>query len=1030
MKKTWKKACGLLLLLAVLLSAVPGIMIAANASGTVILLVNSAAADDEAPHGEGATYKTVAGALAKANGGDTVKLTGDITENVTVKKNITLDLNGYVLTGTGGDSVVAVNKDYELTVTDSRPDAVHYFKYSKTGVWKQAPEAAEGIELTAIDDQTAEDTVVKIAGGCITGGSGKNLNDLGILYGGGIYTKGKVILKAGNVIGNTATDGGGIAGVSLSTIIVQQGRILGNAATDGGGIWSKVSLTVENEAAYIGYNTAAEYGGGIYGKVTLTLSKGKIEHNAAASGGGIFVSEKASSLVMKSSDALIRYNTASSGGGVYSKGGFTLEAGTVAYNKASANGGGVYNAGTFTLKAGTVSDNEAGGNGGGVQNVSAFNMVDENSLITRNTAENGGGVSNPSAESVFTMTAGTISFNKVPHEEVDDWQGEITTGYGGGVRNTIGTFVMKGGSICENEATVGGAVSVMNKGTFVLKDGSLKKNKAVKYSGGVFSNSIFFMLGGEISENTCQYTAGGVMNHVSGTDGIMVMTGGSITGNTAQYAGGLVNAKKLVLGGTAKISGNTGKYPNMLTAVVKDGQKCTFAVGDGTEAYTYTDENGTAHNVPALAEGAEIGLTLLDTMVLPEMTGVPGAGQVATNGKEGDLSYFNCDISGFSLIASDGHLAMKGNEVEVIGADDKPIEDAGVKTVAKEAIEDVNEKLEKAAAEFNGNGETEAISESIAEVLGGSGYVDVKLTGITVDMDAGSATETAKVTTYTFEVTPYDDQGEEQHSLSDYVTFRLPVPKDCGCAYINLYHEGKYIGQYPVTAGKDYIEVSAKEFSEYSYMFTDIMQDTVPALTRLDKAEAVAGDMILHLGCRTLKQYTVEKTDGGYLVKKNSAYLAIDGSKKLICTEDAAEATVWKYNGGLYADVGTGSARRCVRFYLAVTCCDKPYLSILKTEAKVSYDKIVPSKETVSLDYSRGTAVGGLLKEPCYRFTITAPRGAEVAYSTCLVRKTGTYFVSHIRHCKVRIYVTDKEGTQTVWLATLVDGQYQMSIID
>ena len=68
--------------------------------------------------GVSVNFATLAEAIAAAADGETVKLLMDTTENVTIGKSITLDLNGKTLTGTGAASAatVAIAKDVTVVV--------------------------------------------------------------------------------------------------------------------------------------------------------------------------------------------------------------------------------------------------------------------------------------------------------------------------------------------------------------------------------------------------------------------------------------------------------------------------------------------------------------------------------------------------------------------------------------------------------------------------------------------------------------------------------------------------------------------------------------------------------------------------------------------------------------------------------------------------------------------------------------------------------------------------------------------------
>ena len=120
-----------------------------------------------------------------------------ITAPIVVTGKVTLDLNGYVLKLIGSGSVIRVENGAILTLVDSKPNAVHKFDKSNA-LWKLAGET------------TAEENIIEVKGGAITGGTGTG--EAGNTCGGGIYVRkgGTLLMRGGNIVGCTARQGGGI----------------------------------------------------------------------------------------------------------------------------------------------------------------------------------------------------------------------------------------------------------------------------------------------------------------------------------------------------------------------------------------------------------------------------------------------------------------------------------------------------------------------------------------------------------------------------------------------------------------------------------------------------------------------------------------------------------------------------------------------------------------------------------------------------------------------------------------------------
>ena len=129
-----------------------------------------------------------------------IRLTGDIeiTAFMAVSRPVTIDLNGHLLKTTSGVSnLIHVTQNGELTLVDSNPNAVHKFDKSNA-LWKLAGET------------TAEENIIEVKGGAITGGTGTG--EAGNTCGGGIYVRkgGTLLMRGGNIVGCTAREGGGV----------------------------------------------------------------------------------------------------------------------------------------------------------------------------------------------------------------------------------------------------------------------------------------------------------------------------------------------------------------------------------------------------------------------------------------------------------------------------------------------------------------------------------------------------------------------------------------------------------------------------------------------------------------------------------------------------------------------------------------------------------------------------------------------------------------------------------------------------
>ena len=143
-----------------------------------------------------------------------IRLTGDIgiTAYMTVSRPVTIDLNGHLLKTTSGVSnLIHVTPNGELTLIDSNPNAVHKFDKSNA-LWKLAGET------------TAEENIIEVKGGALTGGNSKD--------GGGIYVRkgGTLLMRGGNIVGCTAREGGGVHVEDGGRFVMSAGTITGCTA--------------------------------------------------------------------------------------------------------------------------------------------------------------------------------------------------------------------------------------------------------------------------------------------------------------------------------------------------------------------------------------------------------------------------------------------------------------------------------------------------------------------------------------------------------------------------------------------------------------------------------------------------------------------------------------------------------------------------------------------------------------------------------------------------------------------------------
>ena len=232
-----------------------------------------------------------------------VKLTDDITitEGLKIERDVTVDLNGYVLRydeAADPDSIFRVGAG-TLTLSDSRPQAEH-------------------------EDKTLP------AGGLITGGKGfKYDNGAGQFYnyyGGGVYVEtGASFVLAGGTIyacgvqsGANQAFGGGIyaegGSVTMTGGAIRNCAVSADYGASGGAIYAKAG-SVTMSGGVISGCSAMSGGGILTSGCTVQITGGRIENcKASGRGGGLYISDHADQISVL--DAAISGCEAKRGGGL------------------------------------------------------------------------------------------------------------------------------------------------------------------------------------------------------------------------------------------------------------------------------------------------------------------------------------------------------------------------------------------------------------------------------------------------------------------------------------------------------------------------------------------------------------------------------------------------------------------------------------------------------------------------------------------------------------------------------------------
>ncbi|GEM_PF-6106056 len=333
----------------------------------------------------------------------TLTLLKNVTEDIEIPAgaDITLDLAGNTLTGTGADSVVRNNGTFTLKDSSTL----------QTGV------------LTGGEAHADAGGAVRNAAGCTFTMQSGTIKSCKAEKGGAVSVAagGSFVMNGGVITDCTATYVGG-AVFNYKGIVTVKGSIKNCSATEYGGAI---------------FNSAWEDNGDEPGTATLTLENGALIDNCKAEGG-----------------------TNAFGGGIFNKGTLVMNTGAVIQNCKATKGAAVHNDGNtfvgFTMNGGEIKNNTAAKSGGGVQNSKKATFAMKGGAITGNTVTDGfgGGVFNSGSLSL-SGNAG-ITGNTVGTTTKKAGNLAIVKGYPIALDNFTGSPV--GVTLIEKDAQLGAYV--------------------------------------------------------------------------------------------------------------------------------------------------------------------------------------------------------------------------------------------------------------------------------------------------------------------------------------------------------------------------------------------------------------------------------------------------------------------------------------------------------------------------------------------------------------------------------------------
>ena len=402
---------------------------------------------------------------------DTVKLAADISisTSLTVKRTVTLDLNGYVLKYVSANmgSVIVVENGGQLTIEDSNTSNLSH-KFNPNG------------KLWVLDEASGTETVT---GGVITGGKGYPFHLISgtVNCGGGVYIApgGQLTMTGGNIIGCSAEFGGGVCiyprqnGEQIQ-FSMSGGSIIGCVASDiGGGVCAYGTFKMSGPAVIrsCAVESADNFvcGGGVYVDGSFEMSgeatiKGCQAISDSANGGGVYVNSSRS-FVMSEKAKIENCQAISNSSRGRGKGGgvdlanntkFTLSGNAVIQNCTATN---------------SANSGEAYGGGVSAACVRQITLADSAHIVGC-TAANGSGL---------YITGSQVPGYGILYANSGSVDGDVVLG---DTEDGPCTITGSGGTVFNGKVTVTPG-STIESGTF---NGEVINNGTI--TGGVFNNTV------------------------------------------------------------------------------------------------------------------------------------------------------------------------------------------------------------------------------------------------------------------------------------------------------------------------------------------------------------------------------------------------------------------------------------------------------------------------------------------------------------------------------------------------------------
>ena len=408
-------------------------------------------------------------------GADTIILSQDITLDGNLPKitsDITIEGNGYTISGAGRHSLFYVEEGAHLAVKD-------LIMIKGKARYCRQPDLNADLTITGCIDED----YVKVGGVIINLGeltiANSSFRDNSAQDGGAISNGGELTITNSAFHSNSAENGGAINNHE-GTVTIANSTFSNNSATitggQGGAIFNMGKLTITNST--FSNNSTNKFGrGGALANAggTVTITNNTFSNNLTRTGGAIanWVLGK-----MTITDSIFNSNSAEDGGAISSGGDTKL-----------------------IITNSSFSNNSVTKDGGAIESSSRNELAITDSIFNGNSAENGGAIK-IHYNSAVIVTGSSFSDNSATEGGgaiVNDEWSELSianssfsdnSAYRDGVIGNWGKLTITNSSFTDNTAAFNGGAISNYKGTVAITNSSFSDNSADEGNGGgLFANA-------------------------------------------------------------------------------------------------------------------------------------------------------------------------------------------------------------------------------------------------------------------------------------------------------------------------------------------------------------------------------------------------------------------------------------------------------------------------------------------------------------------------------------------------------------